>query len=918
MLRHGSILGFFLKPLGWIPGGPQQAAYAAALGLVAIQVGIGIIMKIAQTGGSYSFSPSASVTISEFFKMVLSTIFFYNECKRRVADGIRPSTRGGGSGYASLATSELPLNERSSLDEKREEEGLNGSASSSSNGNVVDKHTGPLPPLDFRTYWSYVRGEVTRDVRYGFCNLALFYVLINNSIFVSYKMADPGTIQLTKSGVTFITALVMIATLNTKISKIQWIAILMQICGLMVTQYNPQTGTTYPFSTYFILLFQVFLSASSGVYNQALLKTDDSSLHADNMILYGAGAAMNLLCHLVIKTLKADEPGFFEGYNSFGAIMVIVSNVFIGLAITAVYKYADAVIKCFATAVATGILLYVSPILFGTKLSFLVLPGTVVVFVASWLYMDNPPPKDPNPPPTNEPQKLSLFSKMAAVARKFNKVFLAVATFITVLIVAFLTMSEAKMPDFAKEGGSAPSAPSGPKPVTGSESKVESPFKNTMAMIRWNSARPERIPMLQKYEPFFHTVHISMPNLFKGEDPEFHNLTYDQFPGTFTVYKQVSRTMKLILDTQPEIDGLMYYHFDAWIDPLGWTGMNPYNIHFPAILDTAPPSHGGPEYMCLTDIKNYNWWGWGQDFHRTAMAAASVVDNFDLEYKIRRDEFCVGWSDIYYIPRRFFADYIFLSEIFAGFGVFHEVAIPTIVHIIDQSRRRNPYRSIIDHISDCWGNCCSSNPKIRDVLGTRCGHRLNYLEEEPIKAFYDKLDAQADILGQTLNSTKYAMTSSDAAHLFDSAALASINNGEAKKVAPTNDDALEDDQRADKLAADKAKQENERLKNEHAPVDKTGKPGDPKADPSKVPPPPSGDNSSKSKDDKEGAKKEEGKKEGGEKKEGDKKEGNKEGDKKEGDKKVDPNDALREADRDADVKRRLRREVAAAVAGLGY
>ncbi|KAL2876535.1 hypothetical protein SGCOL_008110 [Colletotrichum sp. CLE4] len=895
MLRHGSILGLFLKPLSWVPNGPQHAAYAAALGLVAIQVGIGIIMKISQTGGSYSFSPSASVTISEFLKMLLSTIFFYNECKRRVADGIRPSTRGGGSGYASIAT-ELPLAERSSLDEKREEEGLNGSASSSSTGNIVERNNGPLPPLDVRTYWSYVRGEVTRDVRYGFCNLALFYVLINNSIFVSYKMADPGTIQLTKSGVTFITALVMIATLNTKISKIQWIAILMQICGLMVTQYNPTTGTTYPFSTYFILLFQVFLSASSGVYNQALLKTDDSSLHADNMILYGAGAAMNLLCHLVIKTLKADEPGFFEGYTSFGAIMVIVSNVFIGLAITAVYKYADAVIKCFATAVATGILLYVSPILFGTSLSFLVLPGTVVVFVASWLYMDNPPPKDPNPAPTNEPQKMSLFSKMAAVARKFNKIFLAVATFITVVIVAFLTMSEAKMPDFAKDGASAPSAPSGPKPVTGGESKIESPFKNTMAMIRWNSARPERVPMLQKYEPFFHTVHISMPNMFKEEDPEFHNLTHDQFPGTFTVYKQVSRTMKLILDTQPEIDGLMYYHFDAWIDPLGWTGMNPYNIHFPAIIDTAPPSHGGPEYMCLTDTKNYNWWGWGQDFHRTAMAAAAVVDNFDLEYKIRRDEWCVGWSDIYYIPRRFFADYIFLSEIFAGFGVFHEVAIPTIVRIIDQSRRRNPYRSIIDHISDCWGHCCSSNPKIRDVLGARCGHRLNYLEEAPTKAFYDKLDAQASILGHPLNSTRYAMSSADAAHLFDSAALASVNNGEAKKVKPINDDALEDDQRADKLAADKSSEEKDRLKSEHAPVDKTESPGNPKADPSKIATP---------KENKEVPKKEEHKEEHKD-------------EKKEGDKKVDPNDALRETDREADVKRRLRRDVVAAVAGLGY
>ena len=74
------------------------------------------------------------------------------------------------------------------------------------------------------------------------------------------------------------------------------------------------------------------------MYNQALLKSDESSLHADNMVLYAAGAAINLLSHLVVRLLKADEPGFLTGYNSFGAVMVIVNNVFIGLAITAVYK----------------------------------------------------------------------------------------------------------------------------------------------------------------------------------------------------------------------------------------------------------------------------------------------------------------------------------------------------------------------------------------------------------------------------------------------------------------------------------------------------------------------------------------------------------------------------------------------------
>lgn len=50
-----------------------------------------------------------------------------------------------------------------------------------------------------------------------------------DQLFLSYKMADPGTIQLTKSGVTLITALVMIATLNQQVSKTQWMAISMQV-----------------------------------------------------------------------------------------------------------------------------------------------------------------------------------------------------------------------------------------------------------------------------------------------------------------------------------------------------------------------------------------------------------------------------------------------------------------------------------------------------------------------------------------------------------------------------------------------------------------------------------------------------------------------------------------------------------------
>ena len=56
------------------------------------------------------------------------------------------------------------------------------------------------------------------------------------------------------------------------------------------------------------------------------------------MILYASGAAINLVVHFVIRLIKPGEPGFFTGYGDVGAVMVIVSNVFIGIAMTAVYK----------------------------------------------------------------------------------------------------------------------------------------------------------------------------------------------------------------------------------------------------------------------------------------------------------------------------------------------------------------------------------------------------------------------------------------------------------------------------------------------------------------------------------------------------------------------------------------------------
>ena len=171
-----------------------------------------------------------------------------------------------------------------------------------------------------------------------------------------------------------------------------------------------------------MLLAQVFVSSVAGVYNQSLLKGDSASLHAQNTMLYAFGVVINAMIHTTIRIVKPEEPSLFAGYTNLPSYLVILSNVFIGLAITAVYKCkfslcaiigtpfrfltaldADAVIKCLATAVATGILLFLSPAISGTSMTPLAVPGGLIVFISSWLYVTSPAVKSPDeevPKPT--------------------------------------------------------------------------------------------------------------------------------------------------------------------------------------------------------------------------------------------------------------------------------------------------------------------------------------------------------------------------------------------------------------------------------------------------------------------------------------------------------------------------------------
>ena len=108
--------------------------------------------------------------------------------------------------------------------------------------------------------------------------------------------------------------------------------------------------------------------------------------------------------------------------------------------------------------------------------------------------------------------------------------------------------------------------------------------------------------------------------------------------------------------------------------------------------------------------------------------------------------FFYSWADIYYIPRRFFNDFIDLAKISYTIGLHHETAVPTMINIIDLTRRLTPFHTVVDPLADCWGHCCQSDTVPANLVERRCGHKIDLSNITLRKSFSDVLDLEIAFL----------------------------------------------------------------------------------------------------------------------------------------------------------------------------
>lgn len=244
-----------------------------------------------------------------------------------------------------------------------------------------------LETRDINAARASMRDQSSRPLVIHMTGLAALYCFNNAIMFWLFAHADPGSISLIKSGATIVSAVLMYFWRRFRLSIPRWLVIVVQMLGLVVAQYDACKGrSVLPPTVYGVLFLSLFNSSIANVWNEHVIKSFEfAGLAVKNIYLYAFGAVLNLFAFWYYRYTVPDTPSFFQGYTIV-AMLVVTSNAFIGIAMNAVYKYADALIKNLATTTTTVILLVISAWFFGGRSDVMVFIGASVVVAGTFLY----------------------------------------------------------------------------------------------------------------------------------------------------------------------------------------------------------------------------------------------------------------------------------------------------------------------------------------------------------------------------------------------------------------------------------------------------------------------------------------------------------------------------------------------------
>lgn len=223
---------------------------------------------------------------------------------------------------------------------------------------------------------------------------ALMYVVQNNLLFLALTKLDAATYQVTYQLKILTTALFSVVMLGRRLNPLKWISLLVLMFGVGIVQLpqgsGPSQQETVSTAGRFVGICAVLLacvsSGFSGVYFEKIVKGTVISMWMRNLQLAFFSILVAVIGIVYNDFSNLMEGGFFQGYQSI-TWFVILSQGVGGLVVGAVVKYADNILKGFATSISivvSSLLSYYILNDFTPSLFFVI--GSTFVLVSTYLY----------------------------------------------------------------------------------------------------------------------------------------------------------------------------------------------------------------------------------------------------------------------------------------------------------------------------------------------------------------------------------------------------------------------------------------------------------------------------------------------------------------------------------------------------
>mmetsp|Transcript_28790 Transcript_28790/g.41151 ORF Transcript_28790/g.41151 Transcript_28790/m.41151 type:complete len:416 (-) Transcript_28790:78-1325(-) len=363
-----------------------DAKYLVLVLLVVQNTCLVLLMRYSRTRPGTMYLGSTAVCCDEAMKLItclgIITCSYY--LKKRNNDD-------GSAEYSQLNSSDA--------DEKQLEDGFDEFEVDDDDGDRIDTNATQLDKSN-ETFREYLRDQLQFDFRMG--GLALLYTIQKNLLYVAISNLDAAVFQVTYQAKILTTALFSVLLLKRKLSKQKIGGLLLLTMGVALVQLDKvedNASKSYQeqnrWAGVLAVLGACCTSGFGGVYFELVLKPHQAdstgpppSVWAKNVQL-STFALIIALTTAFIKDHKAIlSDGFFQGYSPL-VLLVITLEAGGGLVVAAVIKYADNILKSFATAVSIVTSTIVSMWVFGFIVSKLFIQGSLLVFVAIGLYSRN-------------------------------------------------------------------------------------------------------------------------------------------------------------------------------------------------------------------------------------------------------------------------------------------------------------------------------------------------------------------------------------------------------------------------------------------------------------------------------------------------------------------------------------------------